>query len=118
MQRSTVEERKAYCQQHGHSWIKQSSQRQCSWCGEVERSEERLQSDARIAAAVREEMQRTFAYMTRCSECGKQKQPRRECCHRYLCDSCHVQPCKGLPSSVDVTSTAISEPAVIQPTMF
>ncbi len=38
MKRSTVEERKAYCQQHGHSWIKvaYSSHRHCSWCEEYE----------------------------------------------------------------------------------
>lgn len=41
MKRSTIEERKAYCQQHGHSWIKQYAQKRCSWCGEYEASHER-----------------------------------------------------------------------------
>lgn len=34
MKRSTVEERKAYCKEHGHLWVAQYSQKRCSWCGE------------------------------------------------------------------------------------
>ncbi len=52
MKRSTLEERKVYCKEHGHSWIQvsYSSSRRCSWCEVYEAEEYNQRMDARDRA--------------------------------------------------------------------
>ena len=71
MKKLTVEERKASCQRHGHSWIKvsYSSHRRCSWCEEYEK----------------QEIKKECFYHKECQGEGKHQCPK---CKQWYCDEC------------------------------